>query len=100
MGLMTTGLFGNVFELLRVPNILRQMVAMMGSASIPEMKVRSRAVAYEGVEFVFGEHMAYFLTNFTITCGLSTLSPLILPWGLLYSLFKVFFRKRGLLKLF
>ena len=88
INLLTWGLLGNMLELLRLPNVIRQLLAILGSASIPEMRVRSRAVAYDGVEFIFGEHMAYFLTNFSICCFVVNMCPLIGPFGLLYSIIK------------
>ena len=88
LNLQTWAFIGNMMELLRLPNIFNQILVVLGSASIPEMRIRSRAVSHDTIEFVFGMHMAYFLTNFSISCFLNVLSPLVGPFGLLYSINK------------
>jgi hypothetical protein len=50
------------------------------------MKVRCTNAAYES--FGFDSTMADFLVNFSITCCLASTSPLIIPFGLFYSVFK------------
>ena len=53
-----------------------------------EMRVRCNNAAYESFEF--DSNSADFLTNFSITCCLASTSPLILPFGLFYSVCKHF----------
>jgi hypothetical protein len=50
------------------------------------MRVRCTNAAYES--FGFDSNMADFLVNFSITCCLASTSPLIIPFGLFYSVFK------------
>ena len=50
------------------------------------MGVRCNNAAYK--TFEFDKNAASFVVNFTITCCLASTSPLILPFGLFYSLVK------------
>ena len=79
-------LFGCAFTLFRWKSLIYQGYIFLTGSSWTEIKVRCTQAAYE--DFDLDGNMSDYLVNFTISCCLASTSPLILPFGLFYSVIK------------
>ncbi len=79
--LISTSLLGNAAELLRVQDLFFLLYRLFKADSWAEI---AAWLKFEKTLLWFGDYYSYDILNLTIAVSMSTISPIILPIGLLY----------------
>ncbi|XP_030372439.1 CSC1-like protein 2 [Scaptodrosophila lebanonensis] len=90
---ITAGFIGTSLELLRFPELIVYIWALVTATSKAETPYIRRSIL---IEFPFGTHYAWTTLVFTISIVYSVFCPLIMPFAMLYICFKHFVDRHNL----
>ncbi|XP_071962779.1 calcium permeable stress-gated cation channel 1-like isoform X2 [Antedon mediterranea] len=83
--IITSAFIGTALELIRFPELFLYIITMVWTRSEAEKITARKKLAYE---FQYGVNYAWMLTLFSIVFAYSITCPLIVPFGMVYFIFK------------
>ncbi|XP_033110463.1 CSC1-like protein 2 [Anneissia japonica] len=83
--IITSAFIGTALELIRFPELFLYIITMIWTRSEAEKITARKKLAYE---FQYGVNYAWMLTLFSIVFAYSITCPLIVPFGMVYFIFK------------